>query len=162
MAKGGKSLLSQTPTKSKKNQDKYSEIPINEYKYDIENKMIYTGLISEYYGQECKIVKRRQRKSVNYYKVIFNDNEDEIEVTEWLLKTNDEYLLDLEKEANKEKNYDISEEERKIIDQGLEPYKNRFACLNTDMLYKHNCPECGYENRCIYHKKYQYNKVNFN
>ena len=160
-----KSLLNQTSSKSKK-QDKYSEISDikKEFKFPMEGKAIFVGLPEEYRYLECTIIKRSNRKSTEYYKIKF-DNDNELEgISGGFLKTLEEYELLLEQSENKceDDMNDISDVERKILETGLIPMKNEKSCHNQEMLYHRSCEQCGYEPVCIYWKKWQYDKIKFN
>ena len=161
----GKINLTPRSTKQKK-EDKYSELSdIKKIpKFNAEDKVIFVGLIVKYRGQECTIVKRSLRKDVHYYKIRFEDDYELKDITSGLLKTHEEYekwLLDQENgiEDNQE---EISDIEKSILEKGLTPMRNRLSCYNQEELYHRNCTGCCYESTCIYHKKYQYDKVNFN
>jgi len=59
IAKGSKSLLSQTSSKPKK-ENKYGEVSsiVKEYEFSIDDRVVFLGLVSDYRGLECVIVKR--------------------------------------------------------------------------------------------------------
>ena len=163
IAKGKINLNPRTP-KAKK-EDKYSELSeIKKIpKFNAEDKVIFVGLIVKYRGQECTIVKRSIRKDVYYYKIKFDDDYELKDITSGFLKTIEEYeqwLLDQEN-GNEDNQEEISDIEKAILEKGLTPMRNRFACNNQEMLYHRDCPNCCYEQTCIYHKKYQYDKVKF-
>jgi len=160
----GKINLTPRATKQKK-EDKYSELSdIKKIpKFNAEDKVVFVGLIVKYRGQECTIVKRSVRKDVYYYKIKFEDDYELKDITVGLLKTHEEYeqwLLDQEN-GNEDNQDEISEVERAILEKGLVPMRNKFACNNQEMLYDRDCTNCCYEPTCIYHKKYQYDKVKF-
>lgn len=166
MARKSEKSINLTPRdpKKKKNEDKYSEIPTHVYKHDLKDKRIYTGLVSEHYGSECEVIKRGQKKSVNYYKVKLNDDTILQDVAEWFLKTTEEFELEQEQLKNKsiDSEANLSQLEREIIEKGLEPYKNRLSCFNQNALYERRCHECNYEDRCIFVDKYNYDKIKYN
>ena len=150
--------------KSKK-PDKYDDSPLNEYKFEPKDKVIYVKTLNKYNGLECTIVKRSKRKSTQYYHVEFDNGEKLEGVSSGFLRTLEEYELELERAKNKteDNNEDnATEEELKILNAGLIPMKNLRSCHNQDALYHRGCTECGYESVCIYEKKYKYNEVNFN
>jgi len=164
IASGKINLNPRTP-KAKK-EDKYSELSDIKKapKFNAEDKVIFVGLIVKYRGKECIIVKRSIRKDVHYYKIKFDDDYELKDITSGLLKTHEEYekwLLDQES-GNEDNQEEISEVEKAIVEKGLTPMRNRLSCYNQEELYHRNCTGCCYEPTCIYWKKYQYDKVNFN
>ena len=58
--------------------------------------MIYIGLVETYKNQECTILRKSRRKSIENYKVQFNDEEILGNVEIWFLKTPEEYQALLE------------------------------------------------------------------
>ena len=161
----GKINLTPRATKQKK-EDKYSELSdIKKIpKFNAEDKVIFVGLIVKYRGQECTIVKRSLRKDVHYYKIRFEDDYELKDITSGLLKTHEEYKQWLSDQENgiEDSQEEISDIERAILEKGLTPMRNRLSCYNQEELYHRNCTGCCYEPTCIYWKKYQYDKVNFN
>ena len=163
IAKGKINLNPRAP-KAKK-EDKYSELSDIKKapKFNAEDKVIFVGLIVKYRGQECTIVKRSIRKDVHYYKIKFDDDYELKDITSGLLKTHEEYekwLLDQEN-GNEDNQDEISDIERKIIEAGLVPMRNFKSCHNQMKLKARACNLCHHEEVCIYHKKYQYDKVKF-
>lgn len=161
MAKG-KSLLNQTPTKPKK-QNKYSEISDikKEYKFDLKDRVVFLGISSEYRGLECTIVKRNiKKKTTDYYNVQFDDGKIIESVVSGFLKTIEEYELEKETIANNnaEIKNNLSEFEIELNKQGIESYHNYAQCLDSPTIVEMRCNECGFEDRCVYRDKYNYNK----
>jgi len=162
----GKSLLSKT-SKPKKKLDKYAETSItkNEYKFSLKDTVVYLGLVDEYKGLECVIIKKSRRKIIEYYKVKFLDDEELGDVAGGFLRTAEEYeelLLDQENNSNEEDSTsNMSDVELKIIEAGLNPMKNKKSCMNQQLFYQRSCEQCHYENVCTYWKKYMYDKVKF-
>ena len=118
------------------------------------------GNIGDYQRSACFITKKSKRHTSEYYGIKFEDG-NEIDVSGGFLKTPEEYaewLLDQDKDETEK---ELSDMEIKILDAGLIPIKNEKSCLNPYVLYERRCTECCYEDRCIYHKKYLYDKVNF-
>lgn len=160
-----KSLLKQTSKKPKK-EDKYKEISDIKkgHKFNVENKVVFVGLVTAYRGQECIVTKINTRKDVDYYKVKFDDDMELKDITVGFLKAPEEYeqwLLDQGNNSN-EDNHNISDMERKILEAGLIPMLNEKSCMHQMMLYHRDCPSCSYEPTCVYHKKYLYDKIKFN
>jgi len=148
--------------KSKK-PDKYSELPLNEYKFELKGKAVFVQSLNKYNGLECTIVKRNKRKSTHYYVVEFNDGEKLEGISSGFLKTLEEYERELERAKNKAEDNneeEATEEELKILDAGKIPYKNKRSCLSPIVHYEMRCHECGYEDRCIYINKYNYKAFN--
>jgi len=165
MAKG-KSINLTPRDKPKKKQDKYSETSDikKEYKFNLKDTVIYLGLLEEYKGNECIIIKRSRRNINEYYRVKFEDKV-ETDTPMGFLKTLEEYelwLSDQEKENDDDNQEGMSDVEKQILEKGLTPFKNRLSCYLQVALFEHRCHECGYEDRCIYIKKYKYDKVKFN
>jgi len=163
MAKGKINLTPRAPKQKK--EDKYSELSDikKEPKFNVEDKVVFVGLIVKYRGQECTIVKRNIRKDIDYYKIKFYDDYELKDITVGLLKTIEEYeqwLLNQEN-GNEDNQEEISDIEKAILEKGLIPMRNKLSCNNQEMLYHRNCPDCCYEQTCIYHKKYQYDKIKF-
>ena len=163
MAKGKINLTPRAPKQKK--EDKYSELSDikKEPKFNVEDKVVFVGLIVKYRGQECTIVKRNIRKAIDYYKIKFYDDYELKDITVGLLKTIEEYeqwLLNQEN-GNEDNQEEISDIEKAILEKGLIPMRNKLSCNNQEMLYHRNCPDCCYEQTCIYHKKYQYDKIKF-
>ena len=157
----GKSINLTPREKPKKKQDKYSEISSikAECTYNINDTLIYLGLVIEYKGQQCSVIKRKIRKQNEYYRVKFEDGE-EADTSFGFLKTLEEYeqwLLDQNVDNDNAQN-DMSEIEKKIIESGLESYKNYVTCHSPISHYENKCHECCYESRCVYRKKYKYDK----
>lgn len=164
IAKGKINLTPRAPKAKKEN--KYSELSdIKKVpKFNAEDKVMFVGLIVKYKGQECTIIKRSIRKDVDYYKIKFDDDYELKDITSGLLKTHEEYekwRLDQEN-GNENDQEEISDIEKVILEKGLTPMRNRLSCYNQEELYHRNCTGCCYEPTCIYWKKYQYDKVNFN
>jgi len=157
----GKSLLSQT--KKPKKVNKYSEAVKSSkgvYEFATKQDAVYLGNIGDYQFSTCVITKKSKRHSSEYYTIKFEDG-NEIDVSSGFLKTPENYelwLLDQDKEDTEK---ELSDMETKILDAGLIPIKNEKSCLNPYVLYERRCTECCYEDRCIYHKKYKYNEINF-
>ena len=154
------------PRTKPQKEDKYKEISDikKEHKFNIENKVIFVGLVTEYRGQECIITKRNTRKDIDYYKVKFDDDMELKDITVGFLKTPEEYeqwLSDQEND-NVDVQNSMSDVERKIIESGKIPMKNLRSCHNQELFFHRDCPSCGYEPVCIYWKKYQYDKVKYN
>jgi len=161
----GKSLLSKTSKPKKVN--KYSEVSTtkNEYKFNLKDKVVYLGLVDEYKGLECIIIKKSRRKIIEYYKVKFEDGEELGDVAGGFLRTKEEYedlLLDQENNSNEEDSTsNMSDVELKIIESGLIAMKNKKSCMCQILFYQRSCEQCHYENVCIYWKKGMYDKVKF-
>ena len=68
IAKVSKSLLSQTSSKSKK-VDKYNEVSsiVKEYEFNEGDRVVFLGLVSDYRGLECTIIKRNMKKKTTDY-----------------------------------------------------------------------------------------------
>lgn len=163
IAKKGVNL---NPRTKPKKDDRYKETSDikKEYKYKLKDIVIFLGLVDEYKGLECSITKRSRRKNTDYYHVIFNDDTELKDIPVGFLKTPEDYkqyILDQEN-SDSENNHSISDIERKILDSGLTPMSNEKSCMNQIRLYHRDCTSCCYEPTCIYHKKYQYDKINFN
>ena len=153
--------------KSKK-QDKYAETNYstkNEYTHNVDGTAFYLGLLEEYKGKECVIVKRSRRKQNEYYRVKFEDGE-ETDTSIGFLKTSEEYeqwLLDQEDEDSEDNTSDMSEFELELNKQGIASYGNYVTCLSPIELYERRCgDECGYRLRCVYRNKGNYKKFKFN
>lgn len=166
LAKQKSKSINLTPRDKPKKQDKYSEKSKvkREYSFNINDAVIYLGLVEEYRNTLCTIVKRSRKHISEYYTIKFAiDDEILKDVAGGVLQTVEEFESNLKKEKIKEnKEYDqntISELEKEVIEKGLEPYKNPKTCLNPIAHYEHRCHKCGFENRCIYYKKYKYVKV---
>jgi len=168
MAKG-KSLLSQTNSKSKQ-PDKYKETSESKFKYtyEVNQNIIYKGIIEEYHNTLATIIKRSHKNQNEYYTIKFSlDEVVKKDINGNILKS----LADFDAElANEEVKYtkekdvdqsDMSEIERKVIEAGQIPYRNARACLSPIVYSEMRCNECNYESRCIYHSKHNYKKLKF-
>jgi len=170
MAKG--KSINLTPRTKPKKEDKYSEkVSVKrEYKHNIGDSVIYLGLLDEYRNTIAIITKRSKKHISEYYCIKFSiDDEIVKDVAGGVLQSLEEYELNLANEEEKNSNIDkedeqddLSEEELKILENGLIPMKNKKSCYNQLKLYHRACPECGYVDTCIYRYKYKYDKVNFN
>lgn len=164
MAKGKSVNL--TP-REKKKQDKYSEInpTKQEYRFKPTDKVFYVGLLDEYSGQECEIVKRSRRKITEFYVIKFNDEEIVTDISGNFLMTPEEYedyLFEQENDSEESAKNDLSEYEIELNKQGIESHKNYVQCLVPTLYYTHNCTECTEEKKCVYRNKYKYGKIKFN
>jgi len=157
--------------KPKKQEDKYKETskpkPFK-YAHNVGDNIIYKGIIEEYYDTLAIITKRSHKNQNEYYTIKFSlDDVIKKDIGGGILQSLEEYETELvngeEKNINEQDNgqKDISEIERKIIEAGLVPMRNRLSCHDQLKLQKRSCELCGYESTCIYHKKYQYDKVKF-
>lgn len=165
----GKINLTPREKKPKKQEDKYGEVNESKFKYtyDIGQDIIYKGIIEEYHNTLATIMKRTHKNQNTYYTIKFAlDDVEKKDINGTIIQSLEEYELSLVKEEERDiqddELSDVSEIERKILEAGLIPMKNKFSCNNQMMLYHRNCPECCYEPTCIYHKKFQYDKVKFN
>jgi len=160
----GKSLLSQTSSKPKK-QDKYDETSsiVKEYEFNIDDRVIFLGLVSDYRGLECTIIKRNmKKKTTDYYIVKFDDGKIIESVVYGFLRTPEQYELELSQNENEsEDNVEMSDEELKVIENGYVPYKNRLSCYSQLDFYHRNCGECTHRHQCIYRFKGIYDKIKF-
>lgn len=169
MAKGKINLTPRAPKPKK--EDKYDETSkpkTFEYTHNIGDNIIYKGIIEEHHNTLATIIKRSHKNQNEYYTIKFSlDDVIKKDIGGNILQGLEEYEAEL---ANSEEKYtkdqddeqtDVSDIEKAILDAGLVPMKNKLACNNQKMLYHRNCPECCYEQTCIYHKKYQYDKVKF-
>jgi len=154
-----------TPREKKPKKDKYSELSDikPEFKFEASDsiKLIYLGLLDEYKGSECIVIKNSRRKNIEYYRVKFDDD-FEADTSMGFLRTLEEYkqlVLDQEKaNAPKEK----SAIEIEMIKNGIEPHLNSETCLSPLTFYHRGCSsDCTYEERCIYRNKYDYSVIKF-
>jgi len=166
--------ISLTPRESKKSkkQDKYSESSKTkrEYAHDLKDEVVYLGIVEEYKNTLATIIKRSRNHLSEYYSIKFSLDEeilDNIAGGVLISLENYEAELAMEKEKEEKNNTnsqeddnqnDMSEEEKKIIDKGLEPYRNKSSCYNPVFFYERRCEQCSYELRCIYTNKHKYNK----
>jgi DNA-binding TFAR19-related protein (PDSD5 family) len=159
-------------SKKSKSQDKYSEKikTKREYKFHVNQEVIYKGLIEEYRNTLATIVNHKQSRnhSVEYYSIKFAlDDEIINDVSGNMLISLENYELELakEEEKNNSNNQDedsqniVSDLEKEIIAKGLEPYRNRLSCFNPILYYERHCEQCGYQDRCVYRKKGKYDKI---
>jgi len=156
--------------KTTKQEDKYKETSESKFKYahNVGDNIIYKGIIEEYYNTLATITKRSHKNQNEYYTIKFSlDDVMKKDIGGGILQSLEEYEAELVngdenivKDQEEDQN-DISDVERKILEAGLIPYKNKKSCYHQVALCEHRCHTCGYEDRCIYHKKYKYNKVKF-
>ena len=166
MAKGSKSLLSQTSSKSKK-VDKYKETsePTKfKYAFEVGETIIYKGIIDEYRNTVAVITKRSHKNQNEYYCIKFSLDDSELkDINGNILKNLEDHEAELANEENNETQEDgindLSELEKQIIDKGLIPMKNFKSCQNPILFYQKSCEQCLKEPICIYWKKYLYDKV---
>lgn|GEM_PF-3572672 len=168
MAKG-KSLLNQVSSKKSKKENKYSEVSSikTEYKFSLQDKVVYVGLLEEFRDLVCTIIKRSRRKITDYYKVKFDDGEELDSISGVFLKTIEEYELEVEQlenndSDNENSSNDMSEFEMELNRQGKTSYQNYVACLSPIYYYQMSCVECNFHNRCVYKNKGDYKKLKFN
>ena len=167
MAKGSKSLLSQT-SKSKK-VDKYKETsePTKfKYAFEVGETIIYKGIIDEYRNTIAVITKRSHKNQNEYYCIKFSLDDSELkDINGNIWKNLDDHEAELALDENNETQEDgindLSELEKQIIDKGLIPMKNFKSCQNPILFYQKSCEQCLKEPICIYCKKYLYDKVKF-
>ena len=165
MAKG-KSLLSQTSTKSKK-ENKYGEVSsiVKEYEFNIDDRVVFLGLVSDYRGLECTIVKRTmKKKTTDYYSVKFDDGKIIESVVYGFLRTPEQHELELEEQRNKNEDdhSDLPEIELEMIRNGIESHRNYHACLSPLNFHYMDCDSCTYKSKCVYENKFDYKKAKFN
>ena len=168
MAKGSKSLLSQTSSKSKK-VDKYKETsePTKfKYAFEVGETIIYKGIIDEYRNTVAVITKRSHKNQNEYYSIKFALDDSELkDINGNILKNLEDHEAELANDENNETQEDginnLSELEQQIIDKGLIPMKNFKSCQNPILFYQKSCEQCLKEPICIYWKKYLYDKVKF-
>jgi len=168
IAKGSKSLLSQTSSKPKK-VDKYKETsePTKfKYAFDVGSDAIYRGIIEEYRNTLCTITKRSHKNQTEYYCIKFSLDDSELkDINGNILQSLEKFEAELANEENNETQEDgindLSELEKQIIDKGLIPMKNFKSCQNPILFYQKSCEQCLKEPICIYWKKYLYDKVKF-
>jgi len=164
MAKG-KSLLSQTSTKSKK-ENKYEVSSIvKEYEFNIDDRVVFLGLVSDYRGLECTIVKRTmKKKTTDYYSVKFDDGKIIESVVYGFLRTPEQHELELEEQRNKNEDdhSDLPEIELEMIRNGIESHRNYHACLSPLNFHYMDCDSCTYKSKCVYENKFDYKKAKFN
>ena len=168
IAKGSKSLLSQTSSKSKK-VDKYKETsePTKfKYAFEVGETIIYKGIIDEYRNTIAVITKRSHKNQNEYYCIKFALDDSELkDINGNILKNLEDHEAELANEENNETQEDgindLSELEKQIIDKGLIPMKNFKSCQNPILFYQKSCEQCLKEPICIYCKKYLYDKVKF-
>ena len=166
MAKGSKSLLSQTSSKSKK-VDKYKETsePTKfKYAFEVGETIIYKGIIDEYRNTVAVITKRSHKNQNEYYSIKFALDDSELkDINGNILKNLEDHEAELANDENNETQEDgindLSELEKQIIDKGLIPMKNFKSCQNPILFYQKSCEQCLKEPICIYCKKYLYDKV---
>ena len=166
LAKGSKSLLSQTSSKSKK-VDKYKETsePTKfKYAFEVGETIIYKGIIDEYRNTVAVITKRSHKNQNEYYSIKFALDDSELkDINGNILKNLEDHEAELANDENNETQEDgindLSELEKQIIDKGLIPMKNFKSCQNPILFYKKSCEQCLKEPICIYWKKYLYDKV---
>jgi len=164
----GKSLLSQTSSKSKK-VDKYKETsePTKfKYAFEVGETIIYKGIIDEYRNTIAVITKRSHKNQNEYYCIKFALDDSELkDINGNILKNLEDHEAELANEENNETQEDgindLSELEKQIIDKGLIPMKNFKSCQNPILFYQKSCEQCLKEPICIYCKKYLYDKVKF-
>ena len=166
IAKSSKSLLSQTSSKSKK-VDKYNEVSsiVKEYEFSIDDRVIFLGLVSDYRGLECKIIKRTmKKKTTDYYSVKFDDGNVIESVVYGFLRTPEQYELEIEEQKNKNEDdhSDLPEIELEMIKNGIESHKNYHACLSPLNFHYMDCDSCTYKSKCVYENKFDYKKAKFN
>ena len=170
IAKGKINLTPRAP-KQKKEQDKYSEIPNKtkrEYLHEINDQVIYLGIIDIYKNTLATIIKRSKKHISEYYSIKFAiDDEIVNDIAGGVLISLEEYELKLAKEedneeSNQEDDIDLSDEEIKVIQEGYSPYKNRLSCFSPIDFLKKNClNECTHRHQCIYRFKGKYDKIKF-
>jgi hypothetical protein len=158
--------ISLAPRTKPKKQDKYDETSKvkREYKFEVSDKhLVYNGILDEYKGKTCVVVKRSRRHINEYYRVKFEDGEETDTSVNFLMGVEEyeQWLLDQDSESNGDDLNDVSEIEMKIIESGLIPMKNEKSCHNQILFYQHSCDKCDKESTCIYWKKYKYDKVKF-
>ena len=166
IAKGSKSLLSQTSSKPKK-VDKYKETsePTKfKYTFEVGETIIYKGIIDEYRNTVAVITKRSHKNQNEYYCIKFSLDDSELkDINGNILKNLEDHEAELANEENNETQEDgindLSELEKQIIDKGLIPMKNFKSCQNPILFYQKSCEQCLKEPICIYWKKYLYDKV---
>ena len=166
LAKGSKSLLSQTSSKSKK-VDKYKETsePTKfKYAFEVGETIIYKGIIDEYRNTVAVITKRSHKNQNEYYSIKFALDDSELkDINGNILKNLEDHEAELANDENNETQEDginnLSELEKQIIDKGLIPMKNFKSCQNPILFYQKSCEQCLKEPICIYWKKYLYDKV---
>ncbi|OHD22844.1 MAG: hypothetical protein A2Y34_04455 [Spirochaetes bacterium GWC1_27_15] len=160
----GKSLLNKQSSAKPRKQDKYSELngTKQEYRFKPTDKAIYVGLLDEYSGLECEIVKRSRRKITEYYTIKFSNEEIISDISGNFLMNHEEYELFLEnknKENNEDNLDDISEYELELMKLGIESHKNYVQCLVPTLFVNYACDRCNEKVRCVYKRKYQYDKL---
>lgn len=166
MAKNSKSLLNKTSSKSKKQQDKYSEIPEtkkkskSEFKFQKEDVAIYTGnVIPENHGKKCKIIKLRNKYNQEYYLIEFEGKET-LECHIDFLSTQEEYEQKQLNDIKNDENYVSVEIDSELIEQGIESLQNPLCCHEPAKFAEMRCMDCLKEPRCVYRYKHNYKKLN--
>ena len=156
----GKNLLTKTskPKKQKFQSKKVSKD--TEYKFEIGDILIYLGSVIESQNkQECKVISR----SRNSYKVEFADEQILECIPDVLIYVSEFEAQLAQAEDNQDDADEISDEEQRILDLGLEPYHNKHACLNQVAYYERRCDSCvSYKDKCIYVGKGKYKKLDNN
>ena len=155
-----KNLLTKTSQKKKPKSQSKKASKNTEYQYEVNDILVYLGSVIESQNkQECKVISR----SRNSYKVEFAD-EQILECIPDVLIYVDDYEAQLaQAEDNQDDADEISEEEQRILDIGLEPYHNKHSCLNQVAYYERRCDSClSYKDKCIYVNKYNYKKLDNN
>jgi len=144
-----KSLLSKTSKpKTRSTSRKTSKA---EYIFEIGQTCVYCGSLGGYDKAECVIVSRNRKYLQEYYHIKFSNN-DEVETIGGILKSKEDYELELENQDNDSEQYaDI---------EGS--YQNPQNCLNPITFYEMRCMECSYEPKCVYRNKHDYKKIKFN
>jgi len=171
MAKG-KSLLSQTSSKSKK-QDKYKETSEQskfKYSFEIGENIIYKGIIDEYRNTIAIITKRSHKNQNEYYGIKFSLDDSELkDINGNILKNLEEHEAELANEeeyrGNKDQEYnqeEISEIEMEVLKNGFKSIDNKTTCMNPLLFYERRCEQCNsFKNVCVYRNKGKYEKIKF-
>jgi len=167
-----KSLLSQTSSKSKK-QDKYketSEPSKFKYSFDIGENIIYKGIIDEYRNTIAIITKRNHKNQNEYYCIKFSLDDSELkDINGNILKNLEEYESELANEEELKSNKDqednqeeISDIEMEVLKNGFKSIGNKTTCMNPLLFYERRCEQCNsFKNVCVYRFKGKYDKIKF-
>ena len=136
MAKG-KSLLSQTSSKSKK-QDKYKETSEQskfKYSFEIGENIIYKGIIDEYRNTIAIITKRSHKNQNEYYGIKFSLDDSELkDINGNILKNLEEHEAELANEEEYRGNKDQEYNQEEISEIEMEVLKNGFKSILQTIL----------------------------
>ena len=162
----GKSLLSQTSSKPKK-VDKYKEVSsiVKEYEFNIDDRVVFLGLVSDYRGLECIIVKRTMKKKTTDQYAVMSSDGNVIEFAAYgFLIPPEQYELELEEQKNKNEaeHSELPGIELEMIKNGIESHKNYHSCLSPLNFHYMDCDSCTYKSKCVYENKFDYKKAKYN